>query len=46
MIIRNYNVTDENKLREIIETYSDDSFVVKPEGLTGGKGVKVRRNTL
>ncbi len=41
MIIKNYNITDENELKNIIETYEDDSFVVKPEGLTGGKGVKV-----
>ena len=41
MIIKNYNVTNENELKEIIDTYKDDSFVVKPEGLTGGKGVKV-----
>lgn len=41
MIIKNYNITDINELKSIIETYKDDSFVVKPEGLTGGKGVKV-----
>ncbi len=41
MIIKNYNITDADSLRKIIDTYEDDSFVVKPEGLTGGKGVKV-----
>ena len=41
MIIKNINVTNEEDLRKAIENYSDDSFVVKPEGLTGGKGVKV-----
>ena len=41
MIIKNYNITDINELKSIIEIYEDDSFVVKPEGLTGGKGVKV-----
>ena len=41
MIIKNYNIKDVNELRRIIDTYEDDSFVVKPEGLTGGKGVKV-----
>ena len=41
MIIKNYNITDENELKDIINRYEDDSFVVKPEGLTGGKGVKV-----
>lgn len=41
MIIKNYNVTDVNELKSIIDKYEDDSFVVKPEGLTGGKGVKV-----
>jgi len=41
MIIKNYNITDANELKAIIDKYEDDSFVVKPEGLTGGKGVKV-----
>lgn len=41
MIIKNYNITDVNELKRIIDSYTDDSFVVKPEGLTGGKGVKV-----
>lgn len=41
MIIKNYNVSDENELENIINSYTDDNFVIKPEGLTGGKGVKV-----
>ena len=41
MIIKNYNIKDINELKSVIDTYEDDSFVVKPEGLTGGKGVKV-----
>ena len=41
MIIKNYNITDAKELKKIIDTYHDDNFVVKPEGLTGGKGVKV-----
>lgn len=41
MIIKNYNITDVNELKKVIDKYEDDSFVVKPEGLTGGKGVKV-----
>ncbi len=41
MIIKNYNVKDIEELRKIIDTYQTDNFVVKPEGLTGGKGVKV-----
>ncbi len=41
MIIKNYNITDIDSLRKIIDTYQEDDFVVKPEGLTGGKGVKV-----
>ena len=41
MIIKNYNIKDVNELKEVIDGYEDDSFVVKPEGLTGGKGVKV-----
>ena len=41
MIIKNYNVTSEEELKNIIDKYDSDNFVVKPEGLTGGKGVKV-----
>ena len=41
MIIKNYNITDKNELKEVIDKYENDNFVVKPEGLTGGKGVKV-----
>ena len=41
MIIRNERITDFAKLEEVMKNYEDDSFVVKPEGLTGGKGVKV-----
>ncbi|MCI8620646.1 MAG: hypothetical protein HFJ50_02205 [Clostridia bacterium] len=41
MIIKNYNIKDVNELKNVIETYNGDDFVVKPEGLTGGKGVKV-----
>ena len=41
MIIKNYNIRNEDELRQVIDKYENDSFVVKPEGLTGGKGVKV-----
>ena len=41
MIIKNYNISNMKELQQTIENYKDDSFVVKPEGLTGGKGVKV-----
>ena len=41
MIINNYNVQTEEELKNIINKYENDNFVVKPEGLTGGKGVKV-----
>ncbi len=41
MVIKNQNITDLETLRKVIDTYNDDSFVIKPEGLTGGKGVKV-----
>lgn len=41
MIIKNYNITDEDDLKKIVDSYENDNFVVKPEGLTGGKGVKV-----
>ena len=41
MIIKNESVTNLQELEEVMKNYEDDNFVVKPEGLTGGKGVKV-----
>ena len=41
MIIRNYDIDNEEDLKAAVDKYQDDNFVVKPEGLTGGKGVKV-----
>jgi len=41
MIINNYNVTNLETLKEVFNNYNSCDFVVKPEGLTGGKGVKV-----
>lgn len=41
MIINNYNVENETELEAIINKYKNDEFVIKPDGLTGGKGVKV-----
>lgn len=41
MIIKNKRITSEKELEEVMNLYNDDNFVVKPEGLTGGKGVKV-----
>ncbi len=41
MIIKNFHISNEEELQQAIDNYTDDSFVVKPEGLTGGKGVKV-----
>ncbi len=41
MIIKNESVKTVEELDEVMKNYNDDSFVVKPEGLTGGKGVKV-----
>lgn len=41
MIIKNFNITTEKELSEAMSKYEDENFVVKPEGLTGGKGVKV-----
>ena len=46
MIIGNSDITDEKELRKVIESYEGDNFVVKPEGLTGGKGVKVEEYIL
>ena len=45
MIIKNYNINSEEELEKTINNYNSDNFVIKPEGLTGGKGVKVGRNT-
>lgn len=41
VIINNYKIENIEELDEVIKNYTDDNFVVKPEGLTGGKGVKV-----
>lgn len=41
VIIKNYNIETKEQLEEAISRYKDENFVVKPEGLTGGKGVKV-----
>ncbi len=40
-IIKNYNINKLEDLKNIIDQYKDENFVIKPEGLTGGKGVKV-----
>ncbi len=40
-IIKNYNIETKEELKRIIDSYKDENFVIKPEGLTGGKGVKV-----
>ena len=45
MIIKNYNITDADELKRVIDRYQDDSFVVKPEGLTGG-GYKYAKSCL
>lgn len=44
MVIKNYNITDVDTLRKVIDSYADDSFVVKPEGLTRRKRSKSWRN--
>ncbi len=41
MIIKNECVTSLEELDRVMENYQHDTFVIKPEGLTGGKGVKV-----
>lgn len=41
MIIKNFEVTSLAELESAISNYEDENFVIKPEGLTGGKGVKV-----
>lgn len=40
-IIKNYEVDNLEELDVAIGNYKDENFVIKPEGLTGGKGVKV-----
>ncbi len=41
MMIHNFEITSLLELEKAAENYADENFVVKPEGLTGGKGVKV-----
>ena len=41
MVVKNFNITSVEQLNEVYEEYENTEFVVKPEGLTGGKGVKV-----
>ncbi len=41
MIIKNFCIEKEEELVQALKNYENDEFVVKPEGLTGGKGVKV-----
>lgn len=41
VMIKNTQVEDVETLRKTIDMYKDENFVIKPEGLTGGKGVKV-----
>ena len=41
MMIKNNQVKSLEELDEVMKKYKDDNFVIKPEGLTGGKGVKV-----
>lgn len=41
MIIKNFEITSATELENALANYADENFVIKPEGLTGGKGVKV-----
>ena len=41
MVIQNKSVSTLKDLDDVMKNYNDDGFVIKPEGLTGGKGVKV-----
>lgn len=41
MMIKNFEVTSQDELEKASKAYPNANFVVKPEGLTGGKGVKV-----
>ncbi len=40
-IIKNKKIKNIEELNDIINQYTNENFVIKPEGLTGGKGVKV-----
>lgn len=40
-LAKTYIITKKEELVEVRNHYVDESFVVKPNGLTGGKGVKV-----
>lgn len=41
VVIKNYTLTSKEELEQAMSNYKDENFVIKPEGLTGGKGVKV-----
>ncbi|MBR3697408.1 MAG: phosphoribosylamine--glycine ligase [Clostridia bacterium] len=41
MVIKNFHVSSEEELERAMDNYDNQNFVIKPEGLTGGKGVKI-----
>ena len=40
-LAKTYIITQKEELEQVKKVYSNEDFVVKPNGLTGGKGVKV-----
>lgn len=40
-LVKSYIISNTEEFEKVKSTYSDENFVVKPNGLTAGKGVKV-----
>lgn len=40
-LVKSYIISNTQEFEKVKSTYSDENFVVKPNGLTAGKGVKV-----
>ena len=40
-LVKSYIISNKEEFEKVKSTYSDENFVVKPNGLTAGKGVKV-----
>lgn len=40
-LVKSYIISNKEEFKKVKSTYSDENFVVKPNGLTAGKGVKV-----
>lgn len=40
-LVKSYVISNQEEFEKVKSTYTDENFVVKPNGLTAGKGVKV-----